>query len=556
MKSIQYITVILIGLAACFAVSCEQNNTPVSGVEQSDETISAQKLKSNDWREDPGLYMRQQLRSMNNDEFKRSIEKGGLTVMIGFKEEGTVRGVSKKGKSLVEKSRAEHFANQVVPQFADSVIYRFKHIPAIAVKLKNAEMALQLRNLPWIDYVVAGSGLVTPDAVSMQCSPISSPQSVPWNITQVGADIAWTEATGSNAPGKLVVLDDGADENNGWHGTELDWEAYTYYVPSTSSDGNHGTLVLGAAQANDNNYGTVGVAPDAMARVMKIYDPTTGDPQNEEWEVHAATAIDDNAILADVMTISYSTKITSSTPPIEFTGLYDAISNAYNQHDVVFTASTGNQGSSSLYAFPANYDEVIGVGGSDKNDNYTLNNYAPGNVEIAAPAVDILTVCKGGDIGAFDGTSFATPMVAGAVMLLRDQNPTWSNDQIRQQLQNTAVPMADQTQSGAGRMDVAQALSISSSTPPSVSISGPTNMFEGTSDDFTANVTDGEPPYNYQWYYRHETDFNWTPTGTNSPTYNHTAGPPNGEYIRVIVTDSENQSDEDVHFFTIMGVCC
>lgn len=289
---------------------------------------------------------------------------------------------------------------------------------------------------------------------------------------------------------------------------------------------------------------------------MKIYDPTTGDPQNEEWEVHAATAIDDNAILADVMTISYSTKITSSTPPIEFTGLYDAISNAYNQHDVVFTASTGNQGSSSLYAFPANYDEVIGVGGSDKNDNYTLNNYAPGNVEIAAPAVDILTVCKGGDIGAFDGTSFATPMVAGAVMLLRDQNPTWSNDQIRQQLQNTAVPMADQTQSGAGRMDVAQALSISSSTPPSVSISGPTNMFEGTSDDFTANVTDGEPPYNYQWYYRHETDFNWTPTGTNSPTYNHTAGPPNGEYIRVIVTDSENQSDEDVHFFTIMGVCC
>lgn len=274
MKSIQYITVILIGLAACFAVSCEQNNTPVSGVEQSDETISAQKLKSNDWREDPGLYMRQQLRSMNNDEFKQSIEKGGLTVMIGFKEEDTVRGVSKKGKALVDKPRAEQFANQVVPQFADSVIYRFKHIPAIAVKLKNAEMALQLRNLPWIDYVVAGSGLVTPDAVSMQCSPISSPQSVPWNITQVGADIAWTEATGSNAPGKLVVLDDGADENNGWHGTELDWEAYTYYVPSTSYDGDHGTLVLGAAQANDNSSGTVGVAPDAMARVMKIFDPS------------------------------------------------------------------------------------------------------------------------------------------------------------------------------------------------------------------------------------------------------------------------------------------
>ena len=356
--------------------------------------------------------------------------------------------------------------------------------------------------------------MVTPDAVSLQCSPISSPQSVPWNITQVGADIAWTEATGSNAPGKLVVLDDGADENNGWHGTELDWEAYTYYVPSTSYDGDHGTLVLGAAQANDNSSGTVGVAPDAMARVMKIYDPTTGDPQNEKWEVHAATAIDDNATLADVMTISYSTKIYSSTPPSSFTGLYSALSNAYYQHDVVFTASTGNQGSSSLYAFPANYDEVIGVGGSDKNDNYTLNNYAPGNVEIAAPAVDISTVCKGGDIGAFDGTSFATPMVAGAVMLLRDQNPTWSNDQIRQRLQNTAVPMANQAKSGAGRLDVAEALGAQ--PPLEVSVSGPNYLESGELGTWSANPANGSGSYSYQWYYKNIGSSTWQTGGTSS----------------------------------------
>lgn len=88
---------------------------------------------------------------------------------------------------------------------------------------------------------------------------------------------------------------------------------------------------------------------------------------------------------------------------------------------------------------------------------------------------------------------------------------------------------------------------------PTVTISGPSNMFQGTSDTFTANVSGGTPPYNYQWYYRHETNWNWTATGTNSSTYTHTAGPPNGEYVRVVVTDAYPSVNEDTHYFTIIG---
>lgn len=89
--------------------------------------------------------------------------------------------------------------------------------------------------------------------------------------------------------------------------------------------------------------------------------------------------------------------------------------------------------------------------------------------------------------------------------------------------------------------------------PPTVSISGPSNMFQGTSDTFTANVSGGTPPYNYQWYYRHESNWNWTATGTNSSTYFHTAGAPNGEYVRVVVTDAYPNVNEDTHYFTIIG---
>ncbi len=91
--------------------------------------------------------------------------------------------------------------------------------------------------------------------------------------------------------------------------------------------------------------------------------------------------------------------------------------------------------------------------------------------------------------------------------------------------------------------------------PPSVSISGPSNMMEGSTDTFTANVSDGSPPYSYQWYYKHENDFNWTlVSGATGSSYNHTAGPSPGEYVRVVVSDSQSDSAEDQHYFTIMGM--
>lgn len=92
--------------------------------------------------------------------------------------------------------------------------------------------------------------------------------------------------------------------------------------------------------------------------------------------------------------------------------------------------------------------------------------------------------------------------------------------------------------------------------PPSVSISGPGNIPEGTSDTFTANVYGGTPPYSYQWYYRHEYDINWISTGTNSSTYYHTAGAPYGEFIRVVVTDSYPSINEDITKITILDPNC
>jgi minor extracellular serine protease Vpr len=111
--------------------------------------------------------------------------------------------------------------------------------------------------------------------------------------------------------------------------------------------------------------------------------------------------------------------------------------------------------------------------------------------DVAAPGVVIYSAAiKNGDasVGVVDksgflaisGTSQATPHVAGAVALLKQLHPTWSPDQIKSALMNSATTDvftgADKTvrsgvlATGAGRIDLARASSVNATiTPASLS---------------------------------------------------------------------------------------
>lgn len=348
------------------------------------------------------------------------------------------------------------------------VLWTYKTIPAITVELRTAAAAVALRHLPWVDYVAESTQLLTPDVVLVNCfdpatgaSPprgsAGSPQEITWNISQVGANLAWNLSTGTNPQNQeLSIMDDGADEQqaNIPLGTELaNATVYAWYVAASVRDGYHGTSVLGAASALNNGVGVVGVAFGSTTRVLKIYDDL-----QPNWDYWTQFAIDGNSEFSRVMSISYSTKVTDPSPPQGFVTMYDAIKRGYYNWGTIFVASTGNQSRSDLYAFPAAFPEVVGVGGSGFSDEFIYNNYAPGNVEVSAPATQVGTVCKGGQTGTADGTSFGTPMVAGAFMLLKDRFPGESPQQLRTRLTSTAVPMANSQQSGAGRMDIYAAI--------------------------------------------------------------------------------------------------
>ena len=64
-------------------------------------------------------------------------------------------------------------------------------------------------------------------------------------------------------------------------------------------------------------------------------------------------------------------------------------------------------------------------------------------MELAAPGVAIKSTLPGGGYVAKNGTSMASPHVAGTAALVLAAYPGWSNDQVRTQLQTTADDLGD-----------------------------------------------------------------------------------------------------------------
>jgi len=85
--------------------------------------------------------------------------------------------------------------------------------------------------------------------------------------------------------------------------------------------------------------------------------------------------------------------------------------------------------------------------------------------DIIAPGANILSTIPG-DYGVSSGTSMAAPHVAGAIAVIKEANPEWTNKQVVQSIKTSALPLKDSdgnllapTHQGMGLIQVEEAIS-------------------------------------------------------------------------------------------------
>ncbi|KMK76635.1 peptidase S8 [Alkalihalobacillus pseudalcaliphilus] len=301
------------------------------------------------------------------------------------------------------------------------VLHEFEQIPVVAVELSPAD----------IKALEAESGIAY---IEEDFDVTIANQTVPWGIAQVQAPQAH-ELGHSGSGTKVAVLDTGIAEHADLfiHGGA----SFVAGEPDYHDLNGHGTHVAGTIAALNDGAGVIGVAPDAELYAVKVLGASgsgsvSSIAQGLEWA-------GDNGM--DVANLSLGSPVGSDT-------LEQAVNYATDS-GVLVVAASGNSGSGTV-SYPARYDNAFAVGATDQvNNRASFSQYGTG-LDIVAPGVEVESTYLNGEYASLSGTSMATPHVAGVAALIKAKNPMLSNEEIRQQLVQTATPLGSADMYGSG----------------------------------------------------------------------------------------------------------
>jgi|GEM_PF-3233134 len=271
-------------------------------------------------------------------------------------------------------------------------------------------------------------------ATAVPSDPLFNSQWGPWHV---GTPCAWNMQIGN--PGmRIAIIDTGVDFvhpdlggkvlNNGWDFVNND--------PLPQDDHGHGTHCAGiAAGMPNNNVGISGM--DWNARILPIEVLNAGG-SGTYWNVAQGIiyAAHPNQGNAQILSLSLAGGAPSAV-------LQSAVQFAHSNRRLIVAAAS-NTGSQNP-AYPAFYSEAIAVGASTIDDSQApFSNYGSW-VDVAAPGVNILSslwTSSGSTWASWNGTSMATPMVAGLAGLVWSQmGSTATSSQVRQRIESTCDPV-------------------------------------------------------------------------------------------------------------------
>lgn len=366
---------------------------------------------------------------------EKASSDGLVKVLIGFKE--------KPGPA----------EQAVVKGVGGKIKYTYHLVDAIAASIPEKAIDTLQKN-PNVTHVELDSKVYALDA-ELDNS---------WGVKRIGAGVVH-DSGNKGTEVKVAIIDSGIDHTH--EDLDANYKGGYDFVNDDDNpmdDNGHGTHVAGTVAAEDNDTGVVGVAPEANLYALKVLDSNGSGSYSDviaalQWCV-------DNGI--QVTNNSYGS---SGDPGETVKAAFDNSASA----GVLHVAAAGNSGNppgkGDNISYPARYDSVIAVAATDQSDKRASWSSTGPDLELSAPGVDINSTLLGGGYGEKSGTSMASPHVAGTAALVWIAYPSWTNADVRDQLQSTADDLGAagwDSKYGWGLVDADEAAGVSGEEPPPV----------------------------------------------------------------------------------------
>ncbi len=274
-------------------------------------------------------------------------------------------------------------------------------------------------------------------------------------LNDYGIRSAWSVTKGAGQV--IAIIDTGVDSSHpdlaGAVIGGADFSGHGAANGQRPVSGNHATMVASlAAGRGHGSAGILGAAPAASILSISI----GFEDDSDQMVADAVRWAVDNG--AGVINLSF-TRNTLDWP----TSWDDAFLYA-EQHEVVIVAAAGNRGSgTTVVGAPATMPGVLTVAGLDRNGNASADASAQGiTLGVSAPSENLVGAVPGGGYVLWDGTSGASPIVAGVAALVKAAHPGISAANVINRIIRTAKPAgADGPDPiyGYGKLDAAAAVS-------------------------------------------------------------------------------------------------
>ena len=263
-----------------------------------------------------------------------------------------------------------------------------------------------------------------------------------WFHASVSSANAW--AAGADGTGITVaVIDTGIDTSNtDLSGNHIQALYSSKSFKSGEDDNGHGTHCSGIVAALDNDLGGLGIAPEA-----KIISIKAGSARGSltDADINEAIQMAINKKV-DVISMSFGGSGTNSET--------EKLLKSATSKGIACIAAAGNDSTDRIH-YPAGYSCTLSVGSYTKDEMLSSFSNWGDWVDVTAPGSDIYATMPDDEsvylrqqgafkapitdtcsYGRLNGTSMATPVVAGIAALVKQANKGYNAEQIKNAIKN------------------------------------------------------------------------------------------------------------------------
>jgi len=376
-------------------------------------------------------------------------------------------------------------------------VTRYATIPYVALEVGRADLArLQASSL----VVSVVEDVPVPPTTLPAVLPSSPSMPLQESVPLIGADVAWEQGI-SGAGWSVAVLDTGVDSGHPFLAGKVVAEACFSTTSGSQSASvcpsgqntqigtgagmscdasvsgcDHGTHVAGIAAGTGPSFS--GVARDASVIAVQVFSEfpagspfcsgpgpcvlsyTSDQIEGLEYVYSLRSTLDVAAANMSLGGGQYTATCDAESAPTK--AAIDQLLGA----GIATAIASGNNGFANSTGSPGCISTAVTVGSTTKTDGLSsFSNTAPW-VDVLAPGSAIQSSVPGGGFAYFNGTSMATPHVAGAFAILRQGHPAESADELLDRLTSTGVPiLAGNPSQNYPRIQVDDALGSVGGTP-------------------------------------------------------------------------------------------